>query len=221
MSQPLCLIVGFGPGNGLGIARAFGRAGFALALLSRNPAKQAPWQVSLENDGIAARQYSADAANEASLNGAIAKAENELGGTIVLVYNALSATFGKPSTLAPETLVTDFRVNVTGALAAVRAVLPGMKTRGHGSILFTGGGWALQPWDEAASPSIGKAGLRSLAFTLAQELHGTGVRVGTVTICGAVAPGTPFDPDKIGEIFLAMHRAPENEFQTEVVFKGS
>ena len=221
MSQPLCLIVGFGPGNGLGIARAFGRAGFALALLSRNPAKQAPWQVSLENDGIAARQYSADAANEASLNGAIAKAENELGGTIVLVYNALSATFGKPSTLAPETLVTDFRVNVTGALAAVRAVLPGMKTRGHGSILFTGGGWALQPWDEAASPSIGKAALRSLAFTLAQELHGTGVRVGTVTICGEVAPGTPFDPDKIGEIFLAMHRAPENEFQTEVVFKGS
>ncbi|MBV8174614.1 MAG: SDR family oxidoreductase [Verrucomicrobia bacterium] len=221
MSQPLCLIVGFGPGNGLGIARAFGRAGFALALLSRNPGKQAPWQVSLENDGIAARQYSADAANEASLNGAIAKAENELGGTIVLVYNALSATFGKPSTLAPETLVTDFRVNVTGALAAVRAVLPGMKTRGHGSILFTGGGWALQPWDEAASPSIGKAGLRSLAFTLAQELHGTGVRVGTVTICGEVAPGTPFDPDKIGEIFLAMHRAPENEFQTEVVFKGS
>jgi NAD(P)-dependent dehydrogenase (short-subunit alcohol dehydrogenase family) len=221
MSQPLCLIVGFGPGNGLGIARAFGRAGFALALLSRNPAKQAPWQVSLENDGIAARQYSADAANEASLNGAIAKAENELGGTIVLVYNALSATFGKPSTLATETLVTDFRVNVTGALAAVRAVLPGMKTRGHGSILFTGGGWALQPWDEAASPSIGKAGLRSLAFTLAQELHGTGVRVGTVTICGEVAPGTPFDPDKIGEIFLAMHRAPENEFQTEVVFKGS
>jgi NAD(P)-dependent dehydrogenase (short-subunit alcohol dehydrogenase family) len=221
MSQPLCLIVGFGPGNGLGIARAFGRAGFALALLSRNPAKQAPWQVSLENDGIAARQYSADAANEASLNGAIAKAENELGGTIVLVYNALSATFGKPSTLAPETLVTDFRVNVTGALAAVRAVLPGMKTRGHGSILFTGGGWALQPWDEAASPSIGKAGLRSLAFTLAQELHGTGVRVGTVTICGEVAPGTPFDPDKIGEIFLAMHRAPKNEFQTEVVFKGS
>jgi NAD(P)-dependent dehydrogenase (short-subunit alcohol dehydrogenase family) len=221
MSQPLCLIVGFGPGNGLGIARAYGRAGFALALLSRNPAKQAPWQVSLENDGIAARQYSADAANEASLNGAIAKAENELGGTIVLVYNALSATFGKPSTLAPETLVTDFRVNVTGALAAVRAVLPGMKTRGHGSILFTGGGWALQPWDEAASPSIGKAGLRSLAFTLAQELHGTGVRVGTVTICGEVAPGTPFDPDKIGEIFLAMHRAPENEFQTEVVFKGS
>ena len=221
MSQPLCLIVGFGPGNGLGIARAFGRAGFALALLSRNPAKQAPWQVSLENDGIAARQYSADAANEASLNDAIAKAENELGGTIVLVYNALSATFGKPSALAPETLVTDFRVNVTGALAAVRAVLPGMKTRGHGSILFTGGGWALQPWDEAASPSIGKAGLRSLAFTLAQELHGTGVRVGTVTICGEVAPGTPFDPDKIGEIFLAMHRAPENEFQTEVVFKGS
>jgi NAD(P)-dependent dehydrogenase (short-subunit alcohol dehydrogenase family) len=221
MSQPLCLIVGFGPGNGLGIARAFGRAGFALALLSRNPAKQAPWQVSLENDGIAARQYSADAANEASLNGAIAKAENELGGTVVLVYNAFSATFGKPSTLAPETLVTDFRVNVTGALAAVRAVLPGMKTRGHGSILFTGGGWALQPWDEAASPSIGKAGLRSLAFTLAQELHGTGVRVGTVTICGEVAPGTPFDPDKIGEIFLAMHRAPENEFQTEVVFKGS
>jgi short-subunit dehydrogenase len=37
MSKPLCTIVGFGTGVGLGVARAFGKAGFQLGLISRTP----------------------------------------------------------------------------------------------------------------------------------------------------------------------------------------
>ncbi len=35
--KPLCIIIGFGTGVGLGIARAFGQAGFQLGLIARNP----------------------------------------------------------------------------------------------------------------------------------------------------------------------------------------
>jgi NAD(P)-dependent dehydrogenase (short-subunit alcohol dehydrogenase family) len=219
MKKSVCLIVGFGPGVGFGLAKVFGREGFQLALLSRNPSRHADLLAEIFDAGFTAKSFAADAGDEKSLCAAIAQAAQELGETGVLIYNAIAPTFVKPTQLTTEQLVADFRVNVAGALAATRAVLPGMKARGRGTILFTGGGWALQPWDGAASPSIGKAGIRSLAYTLAQELGGSGIHVGTVTIAGQVAAGTHFDPDKIAEAYLKLHRQPPGKFETEIIYK--
>jgi NAD(P)-dependent dehydrogenase (short-subunit alcohol dehydrogenase family) len=218
MKKSVCLIVGFGPGNGLALAKAFGREGFGLALFSRDAQRQAPLVETLKKEGFAATSFAVDAGSAEALTAAIEQAEQE-GDIDVLIYNAIAPTFVKPTMLTPQQLVADFRVNVAGALAAALKVLPGMKARGRGTILFTGGGWALQPWDGAASPSIGKAGLRSLAYTLAQELSGTGIHVGTVTIAGQVQPGTQFDPDKIAGTFLHLHRQPPDKFETEIIFQ--
>ena len=219
MKKPLCIIVGFGPGVGFGLAKAFGREGFQLALLSRDPSKHATLIAALAGENFTAKSYAADAGDEDSLALAIAQAEREVGETGVLIYNAIAPTFLKPTQLTADQLVADFRVNVAGALAATLAVLPGMKSRGRGTILFTGGGWALQPWDGAASPSIGKAGIRSLAYTLAQELSGSGIHVGTVLIAGQVAAGTHFDPDKIAEAYLNLHRQAPGKFETEIIYQ--
>ena len=40
----------------------------------------------------------------------------------------------------------------------------------------------------------GKAAVRNLAFSLYADLKDSGIHAATVTICGTVAPGTPFDP---------------------------
>lgn len=218
--KPLCIIVGFGTGVGAGIARAFGSAGFNIGAIARNPGKYAEIFQSLTEAGIDISAEAADAGDAGALSEAIAKLQQEKGTAEVLVYNAVSPTFGKPTTLTPEQLVRDFSVNVAGALAAVKAVRPGMQASG-GSLLFTGGGWAHYPWDEAASISIGKAGLRSLTLTLAQELQNTNVRVGMLSIMGEVAPGTPFDPDKIGAAFLELHRQPKEKLPPEVMFQGA
>jgi hypothetical protein len=63
--------------------------------------------------------------------------------------------------------------------------------------------------------------LRSLTLTLAQELADMGIRVGMVSIMGQVASGTPFDPNKIGEAFLELHRQPADKFQAEMLFQGA
>ncbi len=219
MTKPLCIIVGFGPGNGLALARAFGHEGFHLALMSRDPTKHTALTTALAKEELTAKSFAADAGDADSLRVAIAQAERELGETSVLIYNAIAASFLRPTQLTPDHLVADFRVNVAGALVATLAVLPGMKSRGYGTILFTGGGWALQPWDGAASPSIGKAGIRSLAYTLAQELGGSGIHVATVTIAGQVAVGTRFDPDAIAEAFLKLHHQPPGKFETEIIYQ--
>jgi short-subunit dehydrogenase len=216
MSKPLCTIVGFGSGVGLGVARAFGQAGFQLALVSRNPEKYADALKNLAVAGIEAKTVTTDVSDEGALKAAI----TSQGTPEVLVYNAVSGNYGKPTALTGEMAIADFQVNVVGALIAANAVLPGMQAQSKGSILFTGGGWAHYPWDGAASMSIGKAGLRSLAMTLAQELQSTTIRVGLVSIMGQVASGTAFDPEKIGVAFLDMHQRPADGYETEFMFQG-
>ena len=164
----------------------------------------------------------ADAGDLAALHTALASIAHDIGPVEVLVYNAYRASYALPSTVRPENVVDDFRVNVVGALAAAQAVLPGMRRRGRGTVLFTGGGLALDPtgWLDACSLAIGKAGLRSLALTLNKELAPAGVHVGTVTIAGMIQPGTAFAPEKIVEAYWEMYQASATTRPAERIYKG-
>jgi short-subunit dehydrogenase len=219
MNQKICAIVGFGAGVSTGVARAFGKEGYKLALLSRNPAKSEDSIQNLKTLGYTVQSFVADAGDEASLVEAFTKIRAELGDPSVLVYNAAAFTPGNPSSLSGEALVADLRVNIVGALVAVQQVLPAMQSSGRGTILLTGGGLALTPFAGASSLSIGKAGIRNLAFSLAQELKASGIHVGTVTICGTVEPGTHFDPDAIAQSYLSLHQEPPESWQTEIVYQ--
>jgi short-subunit dehydrogenase len=219
MSKPHAVIVGFGPGVGFGLAHAFGRAGFSLSLIARNPDKVQNQLNDLKQSGVAIELIKTDASDGDSLHRAVQEAINRLGSPSVLIYNVVAPAQGRPSTIEPADLTRD--LNVVGALASARAVLPDMLAQKSGTILCTGGGWALYPSVDFASISIGKAALRSLVFTLAEEMKGTGVRVGTVTIMGTVQPGTAFDPEKIGRVFLDLYNQPDPSFPTEVQFKGA
>jgi hypothetical protein len=44
--------------------------------------------------------------------------------------------------------------------------------------------------------------------------------VATVTVAGAVAPGTDSDPDDIAEHYWRLHRRPRQAWQIEVVHNG-
>jgi len=220
MAKPACVIVGYGPGTGHGIASAFGRTGFALGLLTRSPDKVAEPLSALREAGHHALLFAADAANADSLRSGLDAARAQLGDPEVMVYNAAVFRLATPTAITADQLVADFRTNVAGALTAANHVLPALRARRGGAILFTGGGWALHPSASVASTAIGKAGLRHLVLMLAEELQGSGVRVGTVTILGQVATGTAFDPQRIGEAFVAMYRRPVEQFQSEVLFRG-
>ncbi len=218
MSAPLCIVVGYGAGVGHGIALAFGKAGFRVGLIARDPARHVSPLAELAAAGVETVIRPADIADQASLSAAIracAGAEP----VAVLVYNAVAATYGPPSTLAPSQLDNDLRVDVVGALVAVQAVLPAMNQQRSGTLLFTGGGWAHYPSAVGTSVGIGKAALRSLALVLAEELTGTGLRVGLVSVMGTVTSGTAFDPLTIGEAFLAVHRRPDGPHDTETFIR--
>lgn len=219
--SPVCLIVGFGPGIGHGTALAFARAGYRLALISRDAAKSAPALAELRAAGHTVELLPADAANPQSLTSAISALSAKLGNPDVLIYNAVAYRPALPTTLTTDDLLNDFRTNVAGALLAAQTVLPHMRSKNAGALLFTGGGWALYPDASVASTAIGKTGLRHLALMLAQELAPTHIRAGTLTVLGPVAPNTPFDPTLIGQAYLQMATCPLSQFTPEVQFKGA
>lgn len=216
MKQPMIWIVGAGCGIGLGIAKTFGKRGYTPVLITREESILNDMKGILAGHNIHAEGTVAYAGDQSSLTQALQHLESTYGTPDVLVYNASSHTPGYPSTVAPSDMIDDFKVNVIGALTAVQCVLAGMKQLGKGSVLLTGGGQATHPTATLASLGIGKAGLRSLALSLHDELKTYGLYAGTLTISGFVQPNTAFNPDLIGEAFYQMHK---KKTEAEVTLK--
>ncbi len=63
--------------------------------------------------------------------------------------------------------------------------------------------------------------MRALAHLLAKEYGPQGIHVATVTVGGAVAPGTAFDPDDIAEQYWRLHTQPEAAWELEVDYRVS
>lgn len=213
------VIVGMGPGVSAAIARRFGKEGFGVAALARRADALQVQVAALTAAGIAGQGYTADAADSTGLAAALARVSAEHGTPDVLVYNAAGVRYKPLAELSAAELMADLQVSIGGALAATQAVLPGMKARGSGTLLFTGGGFAFEPMPALAGVGVGKAGIRNLAFSLFADLKASGIHAATVTICGMVKPGTAFDPDRIAESYWQLHAQPADSFEREVMFK--
>lgn len=218
-NKPVCTIVGAGPGIGLSVAKRFAKGGFRIALIARRMDKLQEYKTELTRQGADAHIFNGDAGDFESLIQAFNNISSTLGDTHVLVYNAAVRRSSLPSECSPARLLDDFKVNVGGALQSAQLIIPAMKEAKKGTILFTGGGLALEPLPQFASTAIGKAGIRSLAHTLYGELLTQGVHVATVTICGIVKPGTKFDPDLIAEEYWKLHQQPLGKWEKEKIVR--
>ncbi len=218
----VCVVVGAGPGIGQAVARRFGRAGYAIGLVARRKESLDGFVGGLADAGITAQAFPADAEHAPSLVDALMKAHNELGPVDVLVYNAAVLKRGSPFDIGVEQLVREFRVNVGGALVCAQQVVPVMKALRAGTLLFTGGGLALDPWPAMASLAVGKAGIKNLAISLHKDLKEHGIRVATVTVDGLVKPGAgALDPAAIADVFFALHEQPATSGEVERVIRSA
>lgn len=219
MANKLITIVGMGKGISLAIAYRFGREGYSVAMISRTEAFLKKHQKKLTQNGLNAHYFVGNAGNESSLQSAFDQIKSDMGDTDVLVYNAAILNSTTPSELTFNDLVDEFKVNVAGALVAVHAVVPSMKANKKGTIILTGGGLSIHPLKDYASLAIGKAGIKSLTQTLAQEYEPDGIHVATVTVCGWVKPeDKKYSPTAIAEQYWKLHIQPSGHFQKEIVY---
>lgn len=213
-------IVGMGPGVSAAVARRFAREGYAVGAVARSADKLERQLAALRSAGVAAAGATADAGDIGSLRQALNALRAELGDARVLVYNAAGMTYRPLEDLSPEQFCADLAVSVVGAFTAAQQVLPAMRAQRSGTILLTGGGFALEPMPAMASLGVGKAAVRNLAFSLHSDLKDSGVHAATVTICGTVAPGSAYDPDRIADVYWQLHAQPVGAFEREIQFRG-
>ena len=150
---------------------ASAREGYAVGLIARRRGARSPQLgAELRRPCGAWSGPAPTPATRASLTVAVAALVEILGPVDVLLYNVSVGREAAVPDLAPEDLLADLAAGAVGLQTAVRAVLPGMRERGAGTVLVTGGGSADRPIPSMATLGVQKAALRALAEVQAAAL---------------------------------------------------
>jgi short-subunit dehydrogenase len=212
------LVVGAGPGISAATARRLGREGFAVGLVARREEALTALAGELRGEGLTAEWATAQSGDPASLTAAITRLVEATGPVDVLLYNvSVGREAGVPE-LTPEDLLADLAAGAVGLQTAVRAVLPGMRERGSGTVLVTGSGAADQPIASMASLGVQKAALRALAEVQALGLAPEGIHVAMAMIRGLVRDDR-IPPSRIADLYaelVAETAGPRENWRTVV-----
>lgn len=219
MEQKRCMIVGVGHKMGQAISRAFAQDDFDLVLTSRNPRNLEPFAEEAQKNGVSVLAEEIDVTNPDSVSACVDRVLRRAGVPDVVIYNVATLAEEKPSALTPEALLETLGANLFGAMLLTQAVLPKMRERGSGTLLYTGGGFGIDPSTTFTSHSLGKAALRNYVHALHKELTPEGIHAATVTITRPVREGTEFDPDDIAAHYVALHGEAPPDWRWEIIHK--
>ena len=199
MGAPIAIVAGVGPGNGAALARRFHADGYRLALLSRTPDE------ALAADLGESFACGCDVADAASVDAAMAAIRRDLGDPDALLFNAGSGVFGGIEDVTPDDFERSWRVNALGSFLMSQAVIPAMKRKGAGAIVFTGATASVRGGPRSAAFAPAKAAQRALAQSMARSLWPHGIHVALIVVDGVVdIPRTRQRmPDKPDEHFIA------------------
>jgi len=179
MKKPLVIITGASSGIGQQTAIRFSEAGYPLLLLGRNVESLEAMQ--LPNAMVKA----VDVTDAQALNAAIKAAEAEYGPADALLNIAGVMLLGDVATRDANEWQVMMNVNVMGVLNGMQAVLPGMKTRRHGTIMNVSSIAGIKPFPNHAAYTGSKFAVRGLTDNVREEVAPHNVRV--ISICpGAV-----------------------------------
>jgi NAD(P)-dependent dehydrogenase (short-subunit alcohol dehydrogenase family) len=179
---PVCVVVGVGPGSGAAFAKRFAAERYLVALIARHAEPINMLAAQLPN----AKGYVCDVTDSASVESAFARIRAELGDPDALIYNAGKGVWGDVEKVTAQDFEDAWRSNTLGAFLAVRQVIPAMKARKRGDIIFTGATASRRGVAGAAAFAPAKAAQKSLAESLARYLGPTGVHVALIIVDGAV-----------------------------------
>lgn len=193
------VVCGYGVGISSAVARRFGKEGYRIAAVARNPERLASAVAALGKEGLDAKAFPCDLSEPDAARKLIAEVRSSLGPIKVLHWNAYSGSAGDLKTASTSELNLVLNVTVHSLIAATQAALSDLKAQ-NGALLVTGGGFAFyDPSVDAAATqwgaaglAIGKAAQHKTVGLLSKALSSDGIYVGEVVVTGLVK-GTAFD----------------------------
>lgn len=188
---------------GRAIALAFAAEGADLVLNTRaNREELEAVSEECRKHGVLVAPVLGDIGDAASVEAMVQQGTAALGPIDVLVCNAAVRPHKPITETSPEEWHRVFAVNLHSAFYLARAVIPGMKARGRGSIIALGGQSSVTGRPDTAAVTAAKTGLLGLVRALAAELGPAGIRV------NMVVPGTIDTERRYAEWYPEFRQAP-------------
>jgi len=198
LSDTVVVVTGAAQGIGESIATFFARAGAAVMIGDLQAEKARTVAEGLVADGHDVDATALDIRDPGSAGDLVERTVERFGTVDVLVNNAgLDAMPGEPWAVDEAHWRTVIDTDLSGAWWCTRAVLPLMKERGSGRIIFISSGSARIGEPEiSVAYNAAKAGLIGLTIGLAAHLEPYGIRVNAVAP-GYTGTGTPMSREEI------------------------
>jgi NAD(P)-dependent dehydrogenase (short-subunit alcohol dehydrogenase family) len=195
MSKKIALVTGSSSGFGRLTAEALARAGHTVYasmrdVAGRNAGNAAQLVELSDKEGIDLRPIELDVQSEPSVGAAIDKIIVKSGQIDVVVHNAGHMMFGPAEAFTPEQFAQQYDVNVLGTQRVNRAVLPHMRARREGLLVWVSSSSSAGGTPPYLSPYFAaKAAMDSLAVQYSRELARWGIET-TIVVPGAFTKGT-------------------------------
>lgn len=195
MSKKVILVTGSSSGFGRLTAEALARAGHTVYasmrdVTGRNSGNAAQMVELSAKEDIDLRPLELNVQSEPSVDAAIAQLVTDAGRIDVVVHNAGHMMFGPAEAFTPEQFAQQYDVNVLGTQRVNRAVLPHMRARREGLLVWISSSSSAGGTPPYLSPYFAaKAAMDSLAVQYARELSRWGIET-TIVVPGAFTKGT-------------------------------
>jgi len=175
MTGKTVLITGASRGIGESAAREFADAGANVALIARSTDDIARIAGEI---GAKALAIPCDVSRYVQVEQAVAATAETFGGLDVMINNAgIVDPMGPFAELDPEEWARTLDINLKGVMHGMRAVIPGMMSQGHGTILNISSGAAHNPVEGWTAYCASKAGAYMLTRTADLECRDKGLRI--------------------------------------------
>jgi 3-oxoacyl-[acyl-carrier protein] reductase len=182
------LVTGATEGIGRATALALGRAGYRVGICSRSSDKVAATLAELRAQGVSAAGAAADVADPAQVRHLVDQVRAELGEIDVLLNNA-GVLIARPfDELTLEDWDATMATNLRSLYLTTHLILPGMRTRRHGTIVNVASLAGRNGFVGGSAYSASKHAVLGFSRSLMLEVRKDNVRV--IAICpGSVATG--------------------------------
>ena len=227
------IVIGVGPEAGLGgaLCKRVAAENLHVFIAGRTQAKIDALAKTINTAGGSANAFVADTTSESDIDRLFHAAE-DVGPIDLAIYNAGNNTPGDIIDMEASYFEQAWRVGCFGGFLFAREALRKMQPRGTGTLLFTGASASLRGKDGFAAFTSAKAGLRTMAQSLARGYGPKGIHVAQVFIDGGIngdrlRERMPERFEKMGEdrfiglegladLYIFLYRQPPNAWTHEI-----